>query len=198
MMSENLEEFRIYLSDSLRNTADLGVQYIANNQDRFDRMVQIAINEPYPLGMRAARIISLCVDQNSQLFLKHAEIIIPKLANFSIDGVKRGFLRIYCKEIELEKLENLGLLLDSCFKILMSATESIANKYYSFEIIMKIAKSEPDLLIELRPIVEDEYFTNSISFKKRVKKILLDFTRRLEKHQSETQKKIVRQKKQLF
>lgn len=157
--------------DSSRFVADSIVLSIDNDSEKFKIILEICFSSEYPVSMRAARVIQLCVNSNPGLFLPFAENYIEKSLDSNIDGVKRSFLKIYSENVNLKSLKNVGLLLDKCFELINTQNESIAVKAYSIDIILKIIKFEPDLINELIPILEKLMFSSSVGLRSKAKKI---------------------------
>lgn len=158
---------------SERAVADMVVEMVNGNSERFKVLYKLCFNTSYPLCMRAARVVQLCCCKNPQLIMPYADEVIELLQDTKVDGVKRNFLKIFDEFIELQGLENLGLLLNLCFDWLSNSSETIAVRMFSMGVIYKISKFEPDIRTELEAIINAQLeFETSSGFINRALKIL--------------------------
>ena len=81
------------------------------------------------------------------------------------ESVKKNFMKILA-ETPLEfNNEQLGILVETCFELLLSENSSIANKAYSMELLYKISEIEPDLKTELIAAIEEQIPEGSTGIK---------------------------------
>lgn len=141
--------YEIKLVDSSRLVADMLVTDIGNNKNKFAEMMELALRDEYPLSMRAARVIALCVENNNSLIEPHLQKIIDVLDKIGIEGVKRSFLKIFA-EVRLNLNEDmLGILTDRSFAWLANPKEAIAIRYYAIDILIKVVELYPEIKVEL-------------------------------------------------
>lgn len=165
--------YEIKLVDSSRLIADLLVADIGNNTDKFAEMMELALRDEYPLSMRAARIIALCVEKNNSLIDPHLQNIIEVLDSICVEGVKRSFLKIFA-ELPLHLNEDmLGILTDRSFIWLNNPKEAIAIRYYAIEILLKVVKLFPEIKFELsdclHTILDNESSALQVKSRKAIK-----------------------------
>ena len=164
------------LVDSSRMIADILVADIAGDQDRFDEMFEITLQNSYPLSMRAARIIEICVSKHRKFILPHLNKLPEYIEASDVDGVKRSFLKIL-SETSLPQDENfLGLLTDLAFAYIENNNEAIAVRAFSIDILLKISKTFPDLKSELIPLLQNMAEISSKGLESKCKKILKKIT----------------------
>jgi hypothetical protein len=160
------------LVDSSRMIADIITSEIGNEQIKFDEIFEIALRDNYPLSMRAARIIELCVSKQQTLIRPHIYNMLKAIETSKIDGVKRNFLKIL-SEIPLPLDENYqGHLVDLSFKLIEDNSESIAVRAFSIDILMKFSKTFPELKRELIPLLETIAEDSSKGLESKCKKLL--------------------------
>lgn len=157
---------------SERAVADLMVAGIDGKPDRFALMLDFCFIEEYPTSMRAARVIQLCCEKDPGLIEPHLGYVIEKVLATKIDGVKRNFLKIIAEFIDINLVEDPGPLLERCFSWLVDAHENPAIRIYAMDIIQRIAIKEPDLLYELRAILEYLPDENPPSIQNRKQRLL--------------------------
>ena len=144
-------------TDSYRATADAIVDKIGWNQDYFNEVVDYSLTNEYPVAMRAARVAQLCAEKHPSLAVSNLERIIEFLPKAKIDGVKRCYIKLFTENVaisELEKLKNLGILLDMGFQWVLNPKEAIAIRAFSLYLLNKLSKIEPDINIELLAVLE--------------------------------------------
>ena len=91
---------------------------------------------------------------------------MPKLH----DAVVRNSMRILSSQDVPERLQ--GYLLEICFDFLMSTKVPVAIKVHAMQVIFNISQNEPDLLNELRMVIEEQMPYGTTGFKSRGRKIL--------------------------
>lgn len=160
------------LYDSYRSTADSAVIAIGTDEKRFAEVFRISINEPYPLSMRAARVVHLCAENYPFLIEPYVNEVIDAISKTKVDGVKRSFLKILTELISTNILRQKPELIDLCFNLASDLRESIAVRAYCMDLILKLSKTEPDLLNELKTIAEYELDSPSAGMRSKAAKIL--------------------------
>jgi hypothetical protein len=160
------------LVDSSRMIADIMVADITYDQARFDEMFEIALQNKYPLSMRAARIVTLCVLKHPGFIFSHFNQLLASIESSNVDGVKRCFLKILV-EIPLPRDENFqGRLADITFELVANTKEAIAIRAFSIDILIKISKIFPELNGELIPLLENIVDDPSMGLRSKCRKIL--------------------------
>jgi len=158
---------------SERAVADMVVTMIGNDPMLFEEVFVLSYTRPYPLSMRAARAIQLCCEKKSWLILPHLPKMLEIILQTNISGIRRNYLKIIAEFIPPEQISESGLLLDSCFRWLMNPGEPPAVCYYCMDIIVLMAKKEPDLRYELEAVIENRLeYDKSPSFQNKATKIL--------------------------
>jgi hypothetical protein len=165
-------DYESKLVDSSRTIADILTAEIADNQNKFDEMYEIALRNTYPNSMRAARIITFCVLKHQKLILPHMNTMLDSIEMTKIDGVKRSFLKILI-EIPLSMDEDFqGRLADIIFTLAANNKEAIAVRAFSIDILLRIRELFPELNSELIPLLENIMDDSSVGLRSKCKKIL--------------------------
>lgn len=99
----------------------------------FNELWAIVMQNEGPLNRRAAWVADYCAEINPGFLKNRLEELSIKVNNFSSDGLKRYALRMLSRSVL--PVENLGYLVDACFKWLENRTESVAVKMYSMVIL---------------------------------------------------------------
>jgi len=140
--------------DSSRMIADMVIDGIANNPAHFKTVMNLVLEDTYPLSMRAARALQFAAERNIELIEPYKNQLVTIIANSKVDGVKRSFLKLLGRFINLKEIDNLGLLVDLSFKLMLDTKEAIAIRYYCTDILFSILKIEPDLKPEVMVVFE--------------------------------------------
>lgn len=150
------------------------VKWVGNDQQRFDELFDLFINEEYRVAQRAAWPVSYAVIAHPSLISKHWKKLIKNLERPGLhNAVKRNSIRLM-QDIELPKRFH-GEIMDTCFKYLGSPTEPIAVKVFSMTVLNNLSKTYPEIKPELRLLIEDQIPYQTAGFKSRANKILKQF-----------------------
>jgi hypothetical protein len=164
--------FRETLVDSSRKLADIVVNEVGNNQNKFNALADVMMEDEYPVSMRAARALSLCTEKYPQLILPLLDDMLRKMENMKTEGVKRAVLKILAsRKIELNEDQE-GILFDRCVHYMNSSSEAIAIKVYSMDIACHISNSYPELKPELRTIFNAMLDDERAGIRARARKML--------------------------
>jgi hypothetical protein len=144
--------------------------HIGNDGKKFSELMKIVFSNKEILTQRAAWVMRICAEKNSRLILPFQNQLIFNLTQNNIhDAVKRNTLGIL---IKIKTSENVkGNLVTNCFALVSSKKEAIAVKSFAFQILSKIAKSEPDLKKELTIVLDQLSVDKSPAIEACIKKI---------------------------
>ena len=149
------------------------VNLIGEDEEKFAILMDMFFDKQYATRMRISWILMHVADVQPQLVPPYFEKMIlnlrtPKL----IDAIKRNTLRTIA-ELDPKLSEELtGHALDICFDFLISTKEPVATKVHAMQVIYNLCKNEPELLNELKMVIEDQMDYGSTGFKARGRKIL--------------------------
>jgi len=155
--------------DSSRLTIDIASEAVGNDIERFRMVFDLCFDMPYPISMRAARVVQLCCEKFPKLIYPNLEESFEKMLKSDVEGVRRGFLKIYAENIDLRKFKDPGLLISYCFEWLSDPEQPISVRVYVMDILCKYTKIEPDLNNELAGILESLIYDGSIAVRSRAK-----------------------------
>lgn len=159
------------LADHSKSNTQLILDYIGNNQQRFDHLMNLFLNDEYRVTQRAAWVVGEMARIHYELVKPHLKPMIMNLKTPGIhDAIKRNTVRVL-QEMELPK-DLWGETADICFKFLLDKNEAIAVKCFSMTVLLTITQKIPELKDELRIIIEDQMPYGSAGFKSRGNKTL--------------------------
>lgn len=147
------------------------VQWIGNDQQRFNELVKIFLCKDDRLVQRAAWPLSYSVQAHPALIRPHFGKLIRNLRQPGLhDAVKRNTVRIF-EDIDAPARFH-GELMNTCFRFIESMTEKPAIKAFSLTVLFNLSRQYPDIRPELKAIIEDRWDYETPAFKSRGRKIL--------------------------
>jgi hypothetical protein len=147
------------------------VQWVADDQKRFDELFHLFLTDEYRVVQRAAWPVSYCVMAHPVFINKNWKKLINNLKKPGIHvAVKRNSIRLM-QHIEIPGKYS-GEIMDICFKYLESPKEALAVKVFSMTVLGNLAKKYPEIIHELKLLIEDQLTDQTAGFKSRAKKIL--------------------------
>lgn len=150
------------------------VDWVGHSQQRFDELFLLFLNDEYRVVQRASWPVSYCVEAYPILIKKHFSKLIDKLQKpDQHDAIKRNAVRLLQHVSIPEKYQ--GHIMDICFKYVESPTEAVAIKAFSLTVLGNLSKLYPEILPELKLLIEEQLPHQTAAFKSRAKTILKQF-----------------------
>ena len=147
------------------------IAWVGNDQKRFDELFNLFLQPEYLLAQRAAWPLSYCALAHPGFIKKRLGELIKNLHKRVIhDSVKRNTLRIL-QEIDIPKKYQ-GEVMNICFQYVESPVEAVAIKAFSLGILGKMAKLYPDILPEIKLLIEAQLPNQTAAFAGRAKRLL--------------------------
>ncbi|NOT52623.1 MAG: hypothetical protein HOP10_15270 [Chitinophagaceae bacterium] len=147
------------------------VKWIGNNQLRFDELFDLFLNDQPLVTQRAAWPLSYAVTGHPQLISKHFGKLLKNLDKPNLhDAIKRNTMRLL-QGIDIPSTYH-GEVMNRCFEYIISPSEKPAIKAFSLTVLENLSKQYPEIIRELRTIIEDRWDIESAAFRSRAKKIL--------------------------
>jgi hypothetical protein len=148
------------------------VQWVGDSQKRFDELFHLFLTDEYRVIQRSAWPVSYCVIAHPQLIKHNFSKLVKNLHNGGLhNAVKRNSIRLL-QHVDIPKKYQ-GEVLDICFRYVSSPGEPVAVKAFSLSVLSNLAKLYPEILPELKLVIEQQLPHQSMAFKTRVKKILI-------------------------
>jgi|GEM_PF-1205264 len=139
------------------------------NSSLFNGCLEVAFSDEHPTAWRACYLIDATTEKYPELLRPHVEKLCERLSSLDNSSQKRHFTRMLSRSVIPEKW--LGTVINTCFEWLYAA-EPPAVKVHCMQIIFEAGKTEPDLLVELKAIIEEQWDTASKGFRSRGGKLL--------------------------
>ena len=147
------------------------VKWIGHDQQRFDELLHFFLSNEYPLVQLAAWPLSYAAIAHPPLVKKHFTQLIYHLDKPGIHtAVKRNTLRLL-QEIAIPKKYH-GKLMDACFRYISVPGEAIAVKAFAFRMLENLSKIYPEIVPEIKLLIEENYERESPAFKARARMFL--------------------------
>lgn len=172
MKSKKMPDFESGLYDSGRKTADMAVEAVGSDPERFAFLLNLCFTEPYPLCMRASRVVQLCCEKQPGLILPYINELTDKIIDSKVEGVIRNFLKIIAEFVDFTRVKDNAALLQVCFEWLVDHHKAVAIRYYCIAIIEKFCTYEPGLNDEFRVSLEFCIDESPTGFRNRALKVL--------------------------
>jgi hypothetical protein len=147
------------------------VEYIGDDDRRFADLMKIFFAGEYRLTQRAAGTMNYCAERRPELIRPY----LPKLLDClkrddAHDAVKRNVVRML-QYVEIPP-RLAGKIYSHCVDLVDDAYEPVAVRAFALTVAARIAKSEPDLMNELRLIVLKHLPHATAAFQKRAREVL--------------------------
>ena len=147
------------------------VNWVGTSQPRFDELFALFLSHEYRVVQRSAWPLSYAVIAHPELIRPHFSKLIRYLAKPGIHpAVKRNAMRLL-QGIEIPRRFQ-GKIMSLCFGYVSDPNEAIATKAFSLTVLENLAAHYPEILPELKTIIEDRWEFETPAFRSRGKKIL--------------------------
>ncbi|MFI5152016.1 MAG: hypothetical protein ACHQET_01700 [Chitinophagales bacterium] len=162
------------LEEHSRKIRDEIVRYIAHDKKKFAELMDLFFHAEYRINQRAAWPMSSCVQKYPDLIIPYLKPLIQQLTKKGKhDSVKRNTVRIL-QDIAIPQKFH-GRLMKICFDFIQSNETPAAIKAFSLRILENMARTYPEIIRELKLIVQERWDHESAAFRSRGRKILKFF-----------------------
>jgi len=159
------------LKEHSKAQCTLIVNWVGASQQRFDELFQLFLHDEYRVVQRAAWPVSYCVIAHPNFITKHWNSLVKNLQQPNLHpAVKRNSIRLL-QDIAIPKKMQ-GKIMDICFKYLESPTETVAVKAFSLTVLSNLSKQYPEIVPEIKLLIEDQLPHQTPAFKVRAKAFL--------------------------
>ena len=163
------------LKQHSKKQCDAIVKFIGKNPERFAELMKCFFENEYRVSQRAAWPMSYCVEKYPELIKPYFKKLLTNLNKPDLhDSVPRNTVRLL-QHVEIpEKFH--GQVMEICFRYISSPTEAVAIKAFSITVLQKLTKKYPEIINEIKLIIEERWDYETIAFKTRAKKLLKEFS----------------------
>jgi len=147
------------------------VEYIGDDARRFAELMKLFFAGDYRLTQRAAGTMNHCVERRPELIKPYLPKLLDCLKRDDMhDAVKRNVVRLL-QYVEIPR-RLMGKVYAHCVDLVDDACEPVAVRAFALTVAARIAKSEPDLMNELRLVVRKHLSHTTAAFHKRAREVL--------------------------
>jgi len=147
------------------------VEFIGDDAQRFAELMKLFFAGEYRLTQRAAWPMNYCAERRPELIHPYLPKLLDCLERDDVhDAVKRNVVRLL-QYIEIPR-RLMGKVYALCVDLVNDAYEPVAARAFALTVAARIAKSEPDLMNELRLVVRKHLPHTTAAFQKRAREIL--------------------------
>ena len=154
------------------------VALILSDKQHFLTTFSIALSTDYPIAWRASWCLHKVLPKYKKELITEVDRIFEAFPSFTHHGQIGSFIRIL-KSIDFNP-ENSGNAIDCCIRLLRDENIPDYVKFYSIELLVKIAMQIPELKNEFSDIIEDVIPTGkTYMIRVKAKKLLEELRRNL-------------------
>lgn len=165
----NLQE--VLIEEHSKKQCNLIVNWVGKDKKRFAELMKIFLGSEYRITQRAAWPISYCARNNPDWVPFYIEPLLDMLEKKgSHNAVKRNIVRLLQDMIIPVKFQ--GRLMGLCFDFIQSNDTAIAIKAFSLGILGNLSQVYPEIIPELKLIIEERWEIETPAFRSRAKKII--------------------------
>ena len=158
------------LKEHSKAQCDKIVRWIDNSQKRFDELFALFLNDEYRITQRAAWPLSYSVIAHPEFIKKNFSRLINNLKRSVLhNSIKRNSIRLL-QYVDIPE-EFHGEIMEICFRYVESPTEAVAIKAFSLTVLRNLSKQYPEILPEIKLLIEEQWSHQTAAFKSRAKKL---------------------------
>ena len=145
------------------------IKWIGDSQQRFDELFNLFLNDAYRVTQRAAWPLSYLVIRHPHFIKKHFRKLLNNLKKPNLhNSIKRNSVRLL-QHIEIPYKYH-GEIMNLCFNYISSPDEAVAVKAFSLTILQNFSKKYPEIIKEIKLIIEERWNYETAAFKSRATK----------------------------
>lgn len=151
------------------------VKWVGNDQKRFDELFNLFLNDEYRVIQRAAWPVTYSVEDHPEFIEKHFAKLLKALEKPGAhDSVKRNSIR-FLQYVDIPERFH-GQVMDICFRYISSPMEATAIKAFSITVLQRLARLYPEIINEIKLVIEERWDYETPAFKVRARKLLKEFS----------------------
>ncbi len=159
------------IKEHSKKQCDRIVNYIGDDKKRFAELMEIFFKGEYRLTQRAAWPMSYCVRKHPGLIRPYFKRLLDNLNKKGLhDAIRRNTVRLL-QDVDIPKQFH-GRVMNLCFDFIASNDTAVAIKAFSLTILENLSKQYPDIIPELKLIIEERWEHETAAFRTRARKIM--------------------------
>lgn len=167
----NIQQALLQEKVQTKEQAQKIAQYCSAAPERLEVLMQCYLSADQRLAQRAAWSVSHVAMNNTGLLQPYLEILARQLHRAGVhDAIKRNSLRIL-QQVNIP-VHLHGEVMQACFSLVEGNEVPTAIKAFALTVLHNLSKHYPDIIPELKLLVEERWQHESAAFKSRAKHIL--------------------------
>ena len=147
------------------------VGYIGGDPERFAALMGLFFRGEYRITQRASWPMSYCVQNHPELVIPYYRQLIEQLERKDTHtAVTRNILRLLQDLTIPEEFQ--GRVMNACFDFILEPGVPVAIKAFSLTVLENLSLHYPEILPELKIVIESEWDRSTAAFRSRARKIL--------------------------
>ena len=161
----------LFAEHSKRQTMKI-VRYIDGDPVRFAELMKLFLGDTYRLSQRAAWAVNYCAEHHRELVKPYFSKLVEQLEREDAHvAVRRNVVRMM-QFVELSARYR-GRIFDACYDLVDDPFQPVAVKVFAMSVAARIAEDKPDLLNELKLVVEKYLPHSTPGFRARARRIFV-------------------------
>lgn len=147
------------------------VDWVGDSAERFNQLFHLFLTDEYRVAQRAAWPVSYCVENHPAFINKNFSKLLKNLNQPKLhDAIKRNSIRLL-QHVNIPK-KHQGAVMNICFQYLEAPHEAVAIKAFSLTVLGNLAKQYPEIIPEIKLLIEEQLLNQTAAFKARSRMFL--------------------------
>lgn len=159
------------LNDRSKENVMKAARYACSSVKRFSELVDCVVSKEKRLPELASWCLGWAVKLKPLMVLPHLETVVAQMENEATsETVKRNMLRIL-EDVDIPESFH-GRVMNACFRFVEDPATAVAIKAFSLTVLSNLSRHYPDILPELKLLIEERMPHETAAFRSRGRKIL--------------------------
>lgn len=164
------------LKEHSRTQALKIASYACADKKYFRELMKCFLSGEYRLAQRAAWSVSWAARKKPELVTPYIKDLVAVLEKKEVhQAVVRNAVRVL-EDLEIPEAFH-GEVMNACFRFIETPVTPAAVKAFSLSILFNLTKHYPEIIPELKLIIEERWETETPAFKSRGRKIIAALSR---------------------
>jgi hypothetical protein len=166
-----MDLLKLLRAEHSKKQTDRIVAYIGDDKQRFAALINLFFQGEYRITQRAAWPLSYCVRRYPELIAPYYRELLDNLGRKDIHvAVIRNTVRLL-QDVSIPKRWH-GRVMSICFDFVSDPETPIAVKAFALTILSNLSRDYPEIRVELKLIIEEQWERATPAFRSRARKIL--------------------------
>jgi hypothetical protein len=162
---------KLLAEEHSKRQCDRIVKYIGKDKDRFAELMRLFFKGEYRITQRAAWPLSYVVRLHPEMITPYFKKLLDHLDKKGLHvAVVRNTVRLL-QDVEIPAKFH-GRVMSRCFDYVGAPDTPIAVKAFSLTVLQNLSQKYPDILPELKLIIEEQWDQAPPAFRVRARKVL--------------------------